>query len=203
MRRAPGVVVLLVIALLAGGAAATAYGHPHVFIDGRVAFEFSRGELATIEVEWRFDELFSSMIQNDYDRNRNGRFDRQEIDEVERGAFSNLKYFNYFTYLVVDGERIPTEEVQDFRVDHRDGRMRYRFRIPVSAGLERARTVQVMLYDETYFTDIALLREYASVRGTVPATYEISTQPMEAFSYSYGPATFVPEAIQLTYEVRR
>jgi len=78
------------IALLSAG---SAWGHAHVWIHGAVIVHFDEKGVAGFKQEWVFDEMFSHMIIHDFDKNKNGRFEPEEVKEVYRGAFSNLKDF--------------------------------------------------------------------------------------------------------------
>ena len=71
--------------------------HPHIFVDCTLSFVFDENGFAGIKERWVFDEMFSSMILNDFDKDRNLSLDSQEIVAIKKGAFSNLKNFNYFT----------------------------------------------------------------------------------------------------------
>jgi ABC-type uncharacterized transport system substrate-binding protein len=53
--------------LLAAGAASA---HPHVFADAAVEVRFGARGLEGVRVAWTFDELFSSMVLQEYDRQR-------------------------------------------------------------------------------------------------------------------------------------
>ena len=82
----------------------SAFPHPHVFIDNTVAIVFDGEGLAGFRLYWLFDEMFSNMLIHDYDKNGDGKFEEGEIKGLKRGAFSNLKKFNYFIRLKVNGK---------------------------------------------------------------------------------------------------
>lgn len=59
-----------------------AYPHPHVFIDVEADVEIKDGKINSITQRWVFDEMFSSMVLMDYDKNRNKRIDLNEIMDM-------------------------------------------------------------------------------------------------------------------------
>src|SRR5262245_14835223 len=84
-----------------GGSAA---GHPHVYIDNTTTFQFAGGKLVALKLRWVFDELFSATVIDQFDTDKDGRFDAKERAALEQGAFANLREYAYFTYLTVDGD---------------------------------------------------------------------------------------------------
>lgn len=148
----------LIVALILGlgFAIIPAYAHPHVFIDGHVTFQFNEQEMEGFWVEWDFDPLFTSMLVMDFGVPREGPFSEEVIRVIQEGAFSNLRHYDYFTFVTV-GDRVhPVERVEQFTAFMRNRRVVYRFFVPFRQPLDgRSRTVKVRMYDNTFFTDIA------------------------------------------------
>ncbi len=101
---------LFVIIVLIVGAVFGLAAHPHVFITNRLTFIFDEGGLQGIEISWDFNEGFSAMIKQNFDRNQNGLLEDAEVELVRKGTFPNLKNFNYFTFLEINGDaqRVPS-----------------------------------------------------------------------------------------------
>jgi len=144
--------------------------HPHVFISSRVTVDFHGGKLAKISMEWSFDELFSQMILADYDKDRKGSFSESEAAALKKGAFDNLRNYNYFLALFVDGRAIPLPFIQDFRPSVRDGKLVYAFTVPLNLSIEtKSLELRITIYDDTYYVafdkmseaDIAILGDDA------------------------------------------
>ena len=166
-------IAVLAVVLLAGAPLRVA-AHPHVFIDARLEFEFDDSGLQGFWAEWAFDELFTSMIVLDFGAPRRGPFSEQLIRSIHEGAFSNLQFYDYFTYVFVDGSRYSTESVEQFSAFMRDHRIVYRFFVPFRYPLDsRNRTLRVRMYDETFFTDIAFERhEPVRIRSDLGLHYD-------------------------------
>ena len=60
------------------------HAHPHVFIVQRINIVFDDQGLAGFRIHWRFDDMFSSMIAGDHDRNQNGHLESQEVNPSRR-----------------------------------------------------------------------------------------------------------------------
>ena len=144
------------IALICGPFPATrSHAHPHVFIVQRLAAEFDADGLAGIRVRWRFDEMFSSLIAEDHDRNRNGILEPSEVRGIEEQAFSFISEYGYFLSIAIDGTPFPVTRVTDFDAILENGRLSYEFFVPcpVPAGRRTVR-VTVGTYDPTYYSAI-------------------------------------------------
>jgi ABC-type uncharacterized transport system substrate-binding protein len=136
--------------------------HPHVFITGNITLEFNSTGFRGFWVNWSFDEFFSSMISNDYDKNRNGLFDRNEQSAIYKGAFINLKDFNYFTTISLKNEPYIVRNVERFKATLKKGKMGYTFFIPIKKDVNE---ITISQYDNTYYTDINLSSKIATKNG--------------------------------------
>ena len=75
------------------------FSHPHVFVYSSIKIVFDEKVLTGFKVKWAFVDMFSNMIINDFDKNKNGSFETSEIEAIKNEAFSNLKQLN-FTVIV-------------------------------------------------------------------------------------------------------
>ncbi len=135
--------------------------HPHVFMDTQVEFRFGEKGLEGFWVEWLFDEIFSAGIKMDFDLDYNNAFSEPEIKELEKGAFSNLKNYDYFTYVTVGDDKHPVREVSSFHAELRKNRLVYRFFVPYTVHADiKARTLRVAVYDKSFYCDIAFQKRH-------------------------------------------
>lgn len=131
------------------------WSHPHVFVYNGVTVTFDKNGLAGFEIRWAFDEMFSSMIILDFDKNRNGRFEPSEIAGVEKGAFSNLREFDYFTHIKIDKKPFKVKYVKDFSAEIENHILIYRFFVPCHVRATHAwKEVKISVYDREFYTSI-------------------------------------------------
>jgi ABC-type uncharacterized transport system substrate-binding protein len=98
--------LVLVSALLAGGAHA-ASAHPHVFVEPHMEVSASpEGHLRQLRNVWRFDEMFSSSIVVDFDRNGNGRLDVDELAAVGRQVRGSIQRWAFYTAVHAGGATV-------------------------------------------------------------------------------------------------
>ena len=159
-RRIP---VAVVIALFLLVPVQTMRAHPHLLVDYR--FEPAANDFGTMDglyVYWTFDHLFSREVIHQIDRDRNGVLDETEIEAVYDYAFIHTSNYGYFTrYRIGSGTLQRPDEVRDFTAwIERDGRLTYRFLLPISElaaiGSGGRMNMTIWVYDETYFTAFEL-----------------------------------------------
>jgi len=173
--------------------------HPHVFIDNRVSVLFNEKGLAGFKHEWTFDEMFSSTIIQEFDLNADGKFDEKEIKDVEKGAFSNLKEYNYFVNITINGKQFKIQEIKDFYAEIDSGVMVYEFFLPCEATATLgSKEVKIAVYDPTYFVQIIWVSEDPfSFKDTSNVEFGHEVIEDEKNSYYYG--QIIPEALKIKF----
>jgi len=177
-----------------------AFSHPHVFIDYSVTFIFNDSKIKGVQVSWVFDEMFSSTMIHDYDLNHDGVFSGNEVNTIREEAFSNLKNYNYFSHLNLNGTKVPVKKVKYFTADILKGsRLMYSFFIPVQEKEPlHWSTISYSVYDKTYFCSAAERKEQpATVKGLPRDRYTVRLKDNSRQSY-YNNAV-VPREIVLRY----
>jgi len=82
---------LIITALLLLFSSDTAFSHPHVFIQNTLRIVFDQEGLAGVQARWVFDEFFSSMIADEFDRNHNKILEQSEICAAKNSKFDKAK----------------------------------------------------------------------------------------------------------------
>ena len=161
--------------------------HPHVFLDTQVKFEFGEKGLEGFWVEWLFDEIFTAAIKMDFDSDYNNAFSESEIKELEKGAFSNLINYDYFTYITIEDKTHPVREVNSFHAELRNNRLVYRFFVPYQVDADKKnRTLRVGVYDKSFYCDIAFQkRQPVQLKGGEPFKISHKIQQDEDHIISY------------------
>jgi len=135
-------------------------GHSHVWIHSAVVFQFDKNGLSGFKQEWVFDEMFSNMIIHDFDKNQNGRFEVAEVKEVYKDAFSNLKKFDYFTHVKINGKPFSVKFVKDFNARIAKDMVVYHFFVPCHIKATSSyKEIRVGIYDESFYTSVTLYKD--------------------------------------------
>ncbi len=173
--------------------------HPHVFIDNRTSVIFDDTGLTGFRHEWTFDEMFSSTIIHEFDLNADGKFDENEIKEVIKGAFSNLKEHNYFTYITINGNQFKIKGFEDFHAEIDSGSMIYYFFLPCEVPATSSnQEVKIAVYDPTYFVQVLWASENPYAFEDT-SKLELTCKVIEDEKNSYYYGQIIPEALKIKF----
>lgn len=175
------------------------FAHPHVFIETSFEFVFDDAKLTGIAVIWSFDEIFSASVIIDHDHNKNHVFEEKESKSVERGAFSNLKNYDYFLHIDINGRQFKIKTVTDFKAVIVDRRIVYRFLIPLNIGAGMAdAVVKIGCWDKDYFCDVKYTD--GPVRLVENARVESSWEIFADKKSAYWGGFVIPKIVKLRFK---
>lgn len=155
----------LILAWLMLGARMVA-AHPHVFLEVSLTVHFDEQGLSGLQEEWVFDEMFSAMIIEDYDANKDGMFTGDEIVRLENEVFENLKEFDYFTYIRIDEKPFVTRYVVDFKPGIRKDQLVFGFFVPCHVtAIAAAKKIRISIFDKSYYAAVGMIQEKPVLAG--------------------------------------
>lgn len=161
------------------------WAHPHVWVDYSVKVVFDANGLSGFEHRWIFDDIFGTSIIADYDSNQDGSFSTAEISAIETDAFSNLKNYNYFNLIEIDGNTVSGVETEDFSAEIFNGKLVYTFFVPCSVtATSSKKTISLWVYDESYFVDFSFQYLDEDLNGSsvdADVEIEIDTDSLSTF----------------------
>lgn len=132
-----------------------AHAHPHVFADARLEVVAGNdGHVAELHNVWRFDEVFSSSVLMDFDKNTNLVLDPPELEEIGKTVLASLQEFNYYTSLTVDGKMIGVAKPDVINVDYKDGQILMFFAVKPAAPMPLKGKLTFGVYDPTLYASI-------------------------------------------------
>lgn len=163
--------LLILLAAVACFAPASAFAHPHVWIDMRSSVNFNaQGAVDAIGVAWTFDEFYSQFATDGIDKNKNGKFDASELQDLANAYAKNLKDYRYFTFVQTDSKLIDTGAPTNAKAVFDKGRLTFAFRLPLPKAVDAAAIkFSYSSFDPTYYIDIAPVETNSVVfTGTAP-----------------------------------
>jgi len=177
---------------------AKASAHPHVFVDCSLTFEFNDNGLSGVRQKWWFDEMFAAMILGEFDKNHDNKLTPDEASALEQGAFVNLKNFNYFTRVLVDGKEHNPIEAPQFKPSVEDGTLVYEFFVPLNITDRAKHVVMVAIYDESFYTAVQMdpQNKVLGISGKYQTSLDL--EPVAEMAYFFD--QIVPEAAVLTLQ---
>ena len=184
---------------LAGAAAA----HPHVFAEARMEIVGdTAGRLISVRNIWRMDELFSTSVVVDYDKNANGVLDDDELQAVGDTVKESIAEWSFYTFVRAGGKVVPLDPPAEIRTLYQDNQLLMFFEMKVKDPVDLKTTpVSVSNFDETFFVafdfadeksfDLVDMPAGCTRAMVVPDEDEAAQQWMSSIA-SLGPDETVP-----------
>lgn len=151
-----------------------AHAHPHVWVTVKSELLYAPdGTLTAVRHRWTFDEMFSTFATQGLDTNNDGKLSREELQGLAEVNVGSLKEFAYFTYPKADGKKVAISDPKDYWLEHQNGALTLTFTLPLQAPV-KAKSVEVDIYDATYFVDFSLAKDDAAKLVNAPAACKLS-----------------------------
>ena len=157
-------------ALFALSFAASAFAHPHVFAEARLDVNADgNGNVASLHHVWRFDDLFSSTVLVEFDKNQDLALDQAELDEVASVVHGSLADFNYFQLVTRDGKDVPMQAPERLIADFVDNQLIILFESKPETALPLTGEIAFGVYDPTFYTAIDFIEDGYMTVNNLPA----------------------------------
>jgi len=146
--------------ILSSAFSGIAFAHPHVFIEDRVAFMFTGDKITAYQQSWKFDEVFSDTLIQQFDTNGDGTFDAAESKSVAKGTLPNLKKFRYFNYVWVDGKDIGVVEPINFTATAKNKIVTFVFEVKLPKPVDpKTQKLKVEINDREFYVEVDLAKD--------------------------------------------
>ena len=158
------------------GSVASVYAHPHVFIQAEVQLEFDAEGLTGVRINWSMDDMISTGLMFDYDKNFNSLFEPQEVAVLRDELFGALKDTNYFTFINVGDQECKLETLDGFTASIADFKVQYSYFVPCRVKADSVKkNVHISLYDPSFYNYIELSPEHVKVSADSSIKYKIES----------------------------
>lgn len=149
-----------------------AQAHPHVFADSKMEIVGNaEGRLLSVRNIWRFDELFSSSVVVDFDKNGNGKLDPPELEEVGKTVLGSIAEWEFYTFVTIDGKDIKLTPPKQIRGLYDHGQLTLFFEMTPAEPVDLTKKkVTFSVYDESYFVAFDFADENAYQLLDLPKT---------------------------------
>lgn len=144
---------LSALAILAALAPLPALAHPHIFAEARLeVVADDTGAITELRNVWRFDELFSSSVMLDFDKNSDLKLDPDELAEVGKTVLESLAEYNYYTTITEDGKDIKVGKPDVIHADFKDGQLLMFFAVKPAEAMPLKGKMTFGVYDPSMYT---------------------------------------------------
>ncbi len=165
----------LAFLLPASGAGA----HPHVFAEARLDVVISPAQsVQSLRHLWRFDELFSSTVLVEFDKNGDRELDNSELETVAETVKESIAEFGFFQTVTHNGRDIAMAAPEQLVVDFQDQQMIILFESRPVAKLPYNGKLSFGVYDPTFYTAIEYAQDsHMTVEGGSSACVATVVRP--------------------------
>lgn len=132
-----------------------ALAHPHIFAEARLEILASDdGHISELQNVWRFDEVFSSTVLLDFDKNTDLKLDEAELAELGETMRTSLADYHYFTTVTLDGASIPIIKPDAFHVSLQGNQLLVIFAVKPQSPVPLKGRLTFGIYDPSMYTAI-------------------------------------------------
>jgi ABC-type uncharacterized transport system substrate-binding protein len=132
-----------------------ALAHPHIFAEARLEIVAGAdGNIAQLQNVWRFDEVFSSSVILDYDKNSNFKLDPDELAALGETMRKSLADFHYFTTITLNGANMPIIKPDVLHVTMKDNQLLVLFAVKPEKPVPLKGRLTFGIYDPSLYTSI-------------------------------------------------
>jgi ABC-type uncharacterized transport system substrate-binding protein len=132
-----------------------ANAHPHIFIDAQFAVVAAPdGTIGELKNVWQFDEVFSSSVLLDFDKNGDLNLDASELKAVGRTVRESLGKYNYYTNVTINGRAVPMAKPDTIHADYKDGALTLTFSLKPVQKTPLKGLLIFGIYDPSLYTAV-------------------------------------------------
>jgi ABC-type uncharacterized transport system substrate-binding protein len=153
-------------------AIAPAGAHPHVFAEARLDVILSEDHQSVKALRhlWRFDDLFSSTVMMEFDKNSDLKLDDNELKEVADTVHSSLAEFNYFQLVTQDGKDVAMTPPPHLMANFDNDQLIILFESEPKAPIKLTGKIDIGVYDPTFYTAIDFTEDSNITVEGLPST---------------------------------
>jgi len=149
--------LLLALFALAPSIAAA---HPHVFAEARLeVISGDDGNISELRNVWRFDEVFSSSVLMDFDKNKNLKLDPDEAVTVGQTVKESLADYGYYMNISANGKDIKVAQPDAINVLFQNGQLLMFFIVKPAEPVPLKGRILLGVWDPTFYTSIDFAKD--------------------------------------------
>ena len=154
------------------------HAHPHTFIEVYPSIKVKNNKSSLIHFKWVLDEMTSTILIAELDKNNNGKIDPRENLFIYLDYFSILKDYNYYTHIKIDGKTIKALKTKNFKATIENHRLCYSFDIEGDFDI---RNTILEFGDSDFYVALILKDEFVTVDGATATVTGVDND----FYYGY------------------
>ncbi|WP_243374569.1 DUF1007 family protein [Microvirga solisilvae] len=145
-----------------------AFAHPHVWITAKAEVVFTDGKVTGIRHHWVFDEAYTAYVTQGLDKNNDGQFSPEELQDLATENAASLNEFEYFTTLKVKGKAQVFDEPREARMVMEGKQVAMSFLLPLKSTAPAGGTLAIEIDDPTLFVYFSLADQSSVTLASAP-----------------------------------
>jgi ABC-type uncharacterized transport system substrate-binding protein len=127
--------------------------HPHVFAEARLDVVVNPDQtVKSLRHLWRFDDLFSSTVLVEFDKNSDLKLDDTELQEVSQTVYASLADYNYFQLVAIDGKDVAMKPPAALMANYENDQLIILFESEPKDRMPLKGKIDFGIYDPTFYT---------------------------------------------------
>lgn len=144
--------------------------HPHVFAEARLEVVLNPDRtVKSLRHLWRFDDVFSSTVLMEFDKNADLKLDDPELQEIADTIHSSLAEYNYFQVVTLDGKDVTMKPPPALMVNYEHDQLIVLFETEPKDPLKLTGKTDFGVYDPTFYTAIDFTEDTNMTVADLPA----------------------------------
>ena len=145
-----------------------AQSHPHVFAEASMEIVRNKdGAFTELRQVWRFDELFTTSLQVDFDDDADGKLDASEIRKISNTVRNSIADYDFYTAMRAGEDVLLFEEPHEFDAYIEDGQFIILLAIKPEQPYKFDRgALRISASDETYYVAFEFMKSNISISGS-------------------------------------
>ena len=144
--------------------------HPHVFAEARLDVTVNPDQtVRSLRHLWRFDDVFSSTVLVEFDKNADNQLDDSELEDVSQTIFTSLAEYNYFQLVTANGKDVAMQPPAKLMASYENDQLIVLFESEPKEPLKLDGKVDFGVYDPTFYTAIDFTEDANMAVEALPA----------------------------------
>ena len=153
------------------GSSAPVCVHPHVFAEARLDVMLNPDKtVKSLRHLWRFDDLFSSTVLMEFDKNADLKLDDAELQDVSNTVYASLAGYDYFQLVTANGKDVVMKPPPMLMASYEDDQLIILFESAPKEPLKLEGKVDFGVYDPTFYTAIEFVEDENMAVEGLPAS---------------------------------
>ena len=146
------------------------------------------GTITGVRQHWSFDDMFSAFATQGLESKEKGKFTREELAPLAKVNVELLKEYDYFTYVTVDGIKVPIDDpLPDYSLDFDDPGADPEFH-PAAEEPVKAKAPQDRYLRSDHLRRFRVRQEGSGDDVGAPAGCKLQTELPREMTYAEGKA---------------